>query len=132
MSTDTYHQNSISGVDAVLDRLCRVVGAPKEMGYAEALDVARETIKSWRRRGEVPLRYLQGFAVDHGVTIDYLQRGVVASGEPASVYGLSPDETRLLAAWRAASGELRRAALRVLEASDGSGGPTAGREYFSR
>lgn len=116
MSIDSYHFESIEGVDAVLDRLCRIVGAPPETPWADALDLSRNTVKTWRQRGAVPLRYLQGFALDHGVTLEYLQRGEESVREPRASYGMNADEERLLKAWRSASAELRAAAMRVLDA----------------
>lgn len=148
MSTDSistrYYRESEEGVDAVLDRLARIAGAPPELSWADALDVSKETVKTWRRRGEVPLRYLKGFAAAHGASLDYLRRGgALAVSEPGA---LGADEQRLLAAYRRASAVLRKAALRVLEADDGGvagtalhqvnvsapGGQAAGRDIRSK
>jgi len=82
---DRFHRESLEGVDAVLDRMCRAIDAIPDTGYAEALDVSKETVKTWRRRGEVPMKFLTGFARDHGVSLDYLRYGTEVHNEPASL-----------------------------------------------
>lgn len=76
-----YHTEARESVDAVLQRLCDAIEAKPEMGgFARALDISPDTIKTWRRRGRVPLRYLQGFSAQHGVSLDWLLHG----GEPSA------------------------------------------------
>lgn len=77
---DRYHSEARESVDAVLERMCKAIGVdPRLRGYAEALDISKETIKTWRRRGEVSLRFLARFASANGVNLDYLRKG---HGEP--------------------------------------------------
>lgn len=71
---DRYYQESIGGVQAVLDRMLKVLNNPPG-SYAMALDTNENTIKTWRKRGAVSLKYLQGFAMKHNVSIDYLIHG---------------------------------------------------------
>lgn len=71
---DRYYQESIEGVQAVLERMMKLLNNPPG-GYAEALNINENTIKTWRKRGAVSLKYLQGFAKEHNVSIDYLIRG---------------------------------------------------------
>ena len=79
-----YHTEARESVDAVLQRLCDAIEAKPEMGgFARALDISPDTIKTWRRRGRVPLRYLQGFSAQHGVSLDWLLHG----GEPPPTDG---------------------------------------------
>lgn len=80
--TDRFHLESTEGVDAVLDRMVKSLGPDIGFGYAEALDVSKDTIKTWRRRGEVPMRYLSGFAKRYGLSIDYLRFGGAVQNEP--------------------------------------------------
>lgn len=87
-SGDEYVHESQSGVDAVLERMLGVLGNPPG-SYAIAFDVPESTIKTWRHRGKVSLRYLEGFAKANGTTIEYLQHGT----GPAAVGGSELDET---------------------------------------
>lgn len=72
---DDYVRDSASGVDAVLDRMCAVLGNPAG-GYELVLDVPKRTIQTWRRRGEVPMRYLKAFCEEHQVSLDKVLNGV--------------------------------------------------------
>lgn len=73
---DRYHSEARESVDAVLERMCKAIGVdPRMRGYAEALDISKETIKTWRRRGEVSLRFLARFASENGVDLDHLRKG---------------------------------------------------------
>lgn len=69
-----YYEESTEGVSAVLDRMVKALGNPPG-SYAMALDVSENTIKTWRRRGEVSMKYLRGFADVHSVSIDFLMYG---------------------------------------------------------
>lgn len=104
-------RESASGVNEMLDRMLDVVGNPVG-SYAMALDVSENTIKTWKRRGAVSLRYLEGFAREHGVTLDYLLNGEQAESEGDQP--MSAEERLLLERFRASPRELRDAALRVL------------------
>jgi hypothetical protein len=85
---DRYHSEARESVDAVLGRMCEAIGVdPTWRGYAEALDISKETIKTWRRRGEVSMRFLVKFSAEHGVALDYLRRG---RGDPKDVGILNP------------------------------------------
>lgn len=72
---DRYYQESIEGVQAVLERMMALLGNPLAGSYAEVLDINENTLKTWRKRGAISLKYLQGFAKKHNVPIDYLIRG---------------------------------------------------------
>lgn len=76
MSTQNkYHEESQEGAKAVLDRMMKILGS--HVGsYAEVLDLSSNTIKTWIRRGAVPMKYIQGFANKHNVSVDYVMRGV--------------------------------------------------------
>lgn len=80
--TDRFHRESLDGVDAVLERMVKALGLDIGFGFAEALDVSRDTVKTWRRRGEVPMRFLTGFAKAHGLSLDYLRFGGSGQNEP--------------------------------------------------
>lgn len=81
-----YALESIEGFDAVIDRMLRCVGNPAAGSAADALDVPANTLKTWRRRGAVPMRALDAFAKAHGVSIDYLRFGIQdeVQDEPAA------------------------------------------------
>lgn len=105
-------------VEAVLDRMYAATGE-SFTSHAEAFGVPEGTLKTWRHRGEVSLRFLRGFAAQHDVPIDYLLHGQQAAAEPLPQYDvLTPDERALVERYRASSPPLRRAALRVLMADD--------------
>lgn len=108
---DRFYEESVEGFDAVMERLMKVLGESAYGSFAMSLDVSENTIKTWRRRGAVSLKYLQGFAARHGVALDYLLRGENAN----TVTGpLSDDERLMLERYRASPRDLRDAALRVL------------------
>jgi transposase-like protein len=48
-------------VDAVLERMLIALGKPPG-SYAQVFDVSENTIKTWKRRGAVSLKYLEAFA----------------------------------------------------------------------
>lgn len=82
-----FHQDSLEGVEAVLKRMVKSLGPDIGEGYAEALDVSKNTVKTWFHRGEVPMRFLTGFAKKHGVSLDYLRFGGPLQVEsPRQVY----------------------------------------------
>lgn len=105
---DRYYQESIEGVQAVLNRMLELLGKPLG-GYAEVLDINENTLKTWRKRGAISLKYLQGFAKKHNVTIDYLIRGdegekefqrrlnaIKSTSELVADMGLPVEQTRWL------------------------------------
>ena len=94
VSEDRFYEESREGVAAVLDRMWQVIGKPI-CGYAEGLDVNENTVKTWRRRGEVSIKYLKGFAAKHNVSLDYLLHGDAAPAEEeARVVALTADQAR--------------------------------------
>jgi len=107
---DEFHEESREGIDAVFERMWQVAG--KAGSFNEAFDVSQNTIKTWRRRGAVSTKFLQGFADKHGTTLDYLMYGE-RGGDPERLV-LDDTERTLIRAFRAAPKELRDAALRVL------------------
>lgn len=109
---DRFYEESVEGIDAVMRRLMEVLGNPMYVSHAMALDVSENTVKTWRRRGFIPMKYLQGFAAKHGVSIDYLMRGEAKSA--SEEIALSNEERLMLDRYRTSSRELRDAALRVL------------------
>lgn len=108
-------------IDYVLDRMVEtVVGTGVDFkSHADALGIPAETIKTWRRRREVPPGRLAAFAQDWKVSVDWLLRGDHTEAhqvnENVAPYGLSGDEAALLEVFRRSTPELRAAARRVLE-----------------
>lgn len=91
-----YHSEGRESVDAVLQRMCDAIDAkPEHGGFARALDISSDTIKTWRRRGKVPLRFLSGFAEAHQANLHWLQFGAEQPApEPESAaYGPPPEPT---------------------------------------
>lgn len=70
-----YYEESQDGAKAVLERMMKILGNPVAQTYADALNVSPNTIKTWMHRGEVSLKYIQGFAKKHNVSVDYLLHG---------------------------------------------------------
>lgn len=93
-SKNKFYEESTEGVTAVLDRMWQVIGKPFCGSYAAGLDVNENTIKTWRRRGEVSTKYLKGFAAKHNVSLDYLMRGDAGSQEGVKAAVLTADEER--------------------------------------
>lgn len=104
-------------VTSVLDRMVvAVLGENAHFqSHALALGIPRETIKSWKRRGEVPLGTLKNFALDWKVPLDWLQRGDMPdahqANEQARSQGLSEDESELLENYRRCTPSGRRVLL---------------------
>lgn len=113
---------SKKSVDDVLDRMVEtMLGDDAHFkSHALALGVPHNTIRTWKRRGEVPLTYLKNFALDWKVDIGWLLYGVtLPQGEVHEVregarpYGLSAEEAALLEDYRH-SPPAAQAALGVL------------------
>lgn len=110
-------------VDHVLDRMVEAVLGENAhfKSHADALGIPAETIKSWRRRGEVPPGKLTAFAQDWKVPVDWLLHGpegqVVLGGgsahvqamerESASYGALADDERKLLENYRKLPAEVK-------------------------
>lgn len=109
-----FHMESTEGVEAILERMWEAVGRPL-VGYARAFDVSESNIKNWRHRGRVSRVYLEGFANEHGVSLDWLLHGDQAPAEPPMVsekpasYGIAADERKLLDNYRKCQPEVREA-----------------------
>ncbi|MDA8254174.1 MAG: hypothetical protein M0Z99_00815 [Betaproteobacteria bacterium] len=117
MHEEKFRRESIEGVEAVLERMWEAVGKPL-CGYALAFDVSENDIKNWRRRGRVARGYLEGFASEHGVSLDWLLHGDAAPRlAPASGTGeqLNEDEAKLLETYRRISPEARVALRNLLK-----------------
>ena len=106
---DSFHRESVSGVDAVFKRMLKVVGDYGD-GYAKSFDVSENTIKTWRRRGAVSLRYLEGFARAYNVSLDQLLYGEEVTAEPPQ-FTLTPDEQILIDGYRALDAATRKRLL---------------------
>lgn len=119
---DEHHHHSEEGVDAVFQRMFEALDIPQWGGYAVVFDVSENTIKTWRRRGAVSTKFLQGFAKEHGLSLDYLMYGAPEAKKDELV--LNASERLLVERYRAAPKELRDAALRVLLGGEPPSGGT--------
>ncbi|NMG48272.1 hypothetical protein GO613_09185 [Azoarcus communis] len=143
MSTDmdsNWLRESTEGVDAVLNRMYDALGVTG-VSMAMALDVSPNTIKTWRRRGAVPMKFLADFAREHNVSLDLLQRGEppYPAGEEAvqraedSGHGfkMTPAELALVGHYRksqpAGMQALDVTAAALAKAADIGGKPAPGR-----
>lgn len=72
---DAYVRESLSGVDAVFERMYEAAGRPLGVSYAQAFDVSEKELKSWQRKGKVPPEFMAQFAARHGVRLDVLMYG---------------------------------------------------------
>lgn len=94
-------------VDAVVERMYGVVGRPLGVSFAMALGVSESAIKNWRARGEVASLFLNRFALENNVSIDWLLHGdqPAASGKVVreSQEKFSYDERGLLDKYRQCS-----------------------------
>jgi hypothetical protein len=93
MCAESYKEHSSEGAKAVLDRMVKILGNPPG-SYAMALDVNPNTIKTWIRRGEVSMKYIQGFAEKYGVSVDYVLRGVEAESAMSGVHYETTGDSR--------------------------------------
>lgn len=114
-------------VDHVLDRMVETVLGENAhfKSHSEALGIPAQTIKTWRRRGEVPPGKLADFARDWKVSVDWLSFGpeeklllgddklhLEAQGREAcqalAQYGaLADDERKLLENYRKLPSEVK-------------------------
>lgn len=62
-------------VDAVLSRIGEALGAASEDAWMAQLAIPQETVRTWRKRGAVPLRQLSRIAETTGKTVDWLING---------------------------------------------------------
>jgi DNA-directed RNA polymerase sigma subunit (sigma70/sigma32) len=94
-------------VDHVLDRMVEAVLGENAhfKSHSEALGIPAETIKTWRRRGEVPPGKLADFARDWKVSVDWLLFG------PDGQLLLGDDKLHLEAHGREARQKLAQDAL---------------------
>lgn len=114
-----FHRESSDGVEAVLQRMAKTIGAdPQSFGYARILNVSERVLSGWRKRGEVAMGFVEGFAREYGTPIGWLLHGAEPQlaeqqAEPYQVnqnvkpYGLSADEAALLEAYRGIGPEAR-------------------------
>lgn len=93
-SKNNFYEESNEGFDAVMARMLKIVGNPVFGSYAMALDVNENTIKTWRRRGEVSIKYLKGFAARNNVSLDYLMHGEKGPPEEVRATTLTPVQER--------------------------------------
>lgn len=62
----------------------RAAGGNSFSSHQEVLNVPANTLKTWRRRGFVPFRFLSDFARRHNTTLDYLAWGDEVQNEPGA------------------------------------------------
>lgn len=76
-------------VHAVIARAKEALELKTDVALAEALDIPRETIASWKRRGSIPAKYMS-YMTSHGLSIDWLLTGI---GEvfTSNEYGMAND-----------------------------------------
>lgn len=112
-------------VDPVLDRMVEAVLGENAhfKSHADALGIPANTIKTWRRRGEVPAGYLAQFARDWKTSVDWLLYGMegklILGDDPthrppmerksSTQRALADDERKLLENYRNSSPEVKEA-----------------------
>lgn len=81
------------GIAGIIDRLKRASGARSDAEIAQLLGAERQNVTNWRRRGTIPYDKITAFALDTGVSLDWLlfERGPqkidqLVISEPGSVY----------------------------------------------
>lgn len=115
-----------SHVDYVLDRMVETVLGESALfnSHALALGIPENTIRTWKRRGEVPLSYLKNFAQDWKVSLDWLLNGNKSEShqvnENPRPYGLTADESALLESFRRRSPEAQAALLLLVKDASGA------------
>jgi hypothetical protein len=78
MSKIAYNREGVTSGPSAVDVLRRVAelsGARNDSALARALGVSRQTLSSWRQRGNVPFEAAARFALQHDVPLDYLLLG---------------------------------------------------------
>lgn len=125
MSTDNlfsrYHSDSQEGFKAVMERLASVFGGADLLPYHVVLDISENTYKTWKRRDAVPMKYLEGFAKEHNVSLDWLRFGVRQQGSEDTAHvervdQLTPEEKALIDNFRNCSPE-GKAAIKTTSAA---------------
>lgn len=77
-SVDTGQTSS----SAVLERLAALADAKHDAALARALRVNPQTLSNWRQRGTVPYAAAVDFAIEHGVSLDYVLAGKGTTWDP--------------------------------------------------
>lgn len=88
-----FHEESQEGAKVILDRMMFALNTPPGT-YAEVLDISPNTVKTWLRRGEVPLKYIQGFAKKYEVSVDWIMRGKKLVAEDKKVQSESSAQAK--------------------------------------
>ena len=86
MSTSIDDKNpSEIEINAVLDRIIEFIGAKSDTDLAKAMNVSRQVIFGWRKRGTIPYDRLIQFALSKGLSLDYLITGISGEIDPDTI-----------------------------------------------
>lgn len=112
-------------VEAVIDRLKKVLDARSDTALAKALGTTPQTLSSWKSRGSVPYALCVEVSDKHGVSLDWLIRGKSNYESPVTSalevrdtgtsYGLSPREQAVLDLFNNLNPEQQKEVLRDAE-----------------
>jgi hypothetical protein len=103
--------------NAVLDRLQQATGVKSDSALSRALDINRATLGNWRNRDSVPYSICVNFALEHGVSLNWLLagQGRMAFDETGqSLEGLDADRVKLIELFEGLSADQRQEALQLI------------------
>lgn len=110
----------VLSIREIFDRVKKIEGVAHDIDLAEPLDTSERNINSWKQRGTVPWANLTAYALDHGLSLDWLVTGrgqanigPLAISESPNVYRVQTDQDIVYAIATAVYDELDRRGARV-------------------
>ncbi|MGZ8160210.1 MAG: helix-turn-helix domain-containing protein [Methylobacter sp.] len=103
--------------NAVLDRLQQAVGVKSDSALSRALSINRATLGNWRNRNSVPYSICVDFAIEYGVSLNWLLagQGHMAFDETGqSLDALDYDRVKLIELFAVLNADQRQEALQLI------------------
>ncbi|MGZ5029807.1 MAG: helix-turn-helix domain-containing protein [Methylobacter sp.] len=103
--------------NAVLDRLQQAVGVKSDSALSRAINVNRATLGNWRNRDSVPYSICVEFALEHGVSLNWLLAGqgrMIFDETGQSLEGLDADLAKLIELFAVLGADQRQEVLQLI------------------
>ncbi|MGZ5001421.1 MAG: helix-turn-helix domain-containing protein [Methylomonas sp.] len=111
-----FKMNKLSA-NAVLDRLQQAAGVKSDSALSRALAINRATLGNWRNRDSVPYSICVNFAIEHGISLNWLLAGqchmaVDETGQSLDAQG--SDRAKLIELFEGLGADQRQEALQLI------------------